>query len=118
MFSALRGLEATLRKVLRKQQIGRGRLHELIESGLKLRWSRGGGRILDEGTAHLLHVLRVTRNASAHVGDEANDGWRQITSLALLHARRLWRSAQQGRRRIETGSTQRRKVTTDQPRLT
>lgn len=106
MLSALRGLEGTLRLILRRNRVTHARLrdgstlNDLIDAGRHFRWARGGQAVLPERTAVLLQFLRVARNAAAHSDSRGDDDWQENTRLALSHARRLWESSQNGRRKM------------------
>ncbi len=118
VFSALRGLEATLRYVAEKkgvklervsrtgsittEPLHEGDLRDIIEAAVRIRWADTGLSLVDKPTRSLLQTLRDHRNAAAHPspGIEA-DGGREVALLAAKHAARLWRDGAQPRRRLK-----------------
>ncbi len=119
-FAALRGLEATLREIVRHQGVelvqtrgtGQSRktplyeadLNDIIESTKRLHWTRGKYTVSSPRVVTLLHHLRVARNVAAHPGEGCSDqggaNWREIAILAARAATSLWTNSKKGRRRI------------------
>jgi hypothetical protein len=99
VFSALRGLEATLRAVAEKKGVSLERvsknntitkepLHEedlrdIIEAATRLRWVDTGMPLIDKPTRSLLQTLRDHRNAAAHPRPGIDDdGGKEVALLA------------------------------------
>ena len=112
-FAALRGLEATLRELVRKghitfqprkttdaESLCDADLYDLIEAGKRLRWASDKKPILSAQAASLLHYLRTVRNVTAHASEPDEDSWDEIVQTATKYAASLWRTSRSARRRI------------------
>lgn len=101
-FAALRGLEATLRAIVRQQRVellekkGESKplaevdLYDVIEGARRLRWKTDNTSVLHQRVGTLLHHLRVSRNAIAHDDQDQSDSWEDTARLAAKEAASLW----------------------------
>jgi hypothetical protein len=100
-----RGLEGVLRKIAQRRKVMievRGKVEpaseadvsDLIEVMFRIRWKATGTRLIEQETRALLHYLRTLRNAGAHPhhdGQQRLTNSREIASIVVETANRLWK---------------------------